>query len=193
MPRRVDTWRPGPSGPGRSRAATAPAARWPNVSWPTGSTCSTCRPKLSARARLFDTGHNRKTDAHDAHAVAVVAVRTAGLRVLSHDDPLQALRMLADRRAELAQQRVQTINRLHRLLSELTPGRSKKGPDRLAGQGKPGLGAIRELAGKTRRRLAAELLTEQVAVEKKIKASTKDLTAMVAASGSGLMDLPGVG
>ena len=32
--------------------------------------------KLSARARLFDTGHNRKTDAHDAHAVAVVAVRT---------------------------------------------------------------------------------------------------------------------
>jgi hypothetical protein len=28
--------------------------------------------KLSARARLFDTGHNRKTDAHDAHAVAVV-------------------------------------------------------------------------------------------------------------------------
>jgi transposase len=101
--------------------------------------------------------------------------------------------MLADRRAELAQQRVQTINRLHRLLSELTPGRSKKGPDRLAGQGKPGLGAIRELAGKTRRRLAAELLTEQVAVEKKIKASTKDLTAMVAASGSGLMDLPGFG
>jgi len=24
--------------------------------------------KLAARARLFDTGHNRKTDAHDAHA-----------------------------------------------------------------------------------------------------------------------------
>ena len=42
--------------------------------------------KLSARARLFDTGHNRKTDAHDAHAVAVVAVRTAGLRVLSYDE-----------------------------------------------------------------------------------------------------------
>ena len=27
---------------------------------------------------LLDTGHNRKTDAHDAHAVAVVAVRTTG-------------------------------------------------------------------------------------------------------------------
>ena len=31
--------------------------------------------KLAARVRLFDTGHNRKTDAHDAHSIAVVAVR----------------------------------------------------------------------------------------------------------------------
>lgn len=53
--------------------------------------------KLPARARLFDTGHNRKTDAHDAHAVAAVAVRTSGLRVLSYDAELEALRMLADR------------------------------------------------------------------------------------------------
>ena len=29
--------------------------------------------KLAARVRLFDTGHNRKTDALDAHSVAVVA------------------------------------------------------------------------------------------------------------------------
>ena len=38
--------------------------------------------KLSARARALDAGHNRKTDPHDAHAVAVVAVRTPNLRVL---------------------------------------------------------------------------------------------------------------
>ncbi|MGO4660977.1 transposase [Terrabacter sp. 2TAF16] len=82
--------------------------------------------KLSARARLLDTGHNRKTDAHDAHAVAEVAVRTQGLRVLSYDGELEALRMLADRREELTRQRVQTVNRLQRLLSELTPGKAKK-------------------------------------------------------------------
>jgi hypothetical protein len=34
--------------------------------------------KLSARARLLDTGHNRKSDVYDAHAVAVVAARTKG-------------------------------------------------------------------------------------------------------------------
>jgi transposase len=81
--------------------------------------------KLSARARLFDTGHNRKTDAHDAHAVAVVAVRTPKLRGLSYDVELEALRMLVDRRYELSRTRIQTVNRLQRLLSELTPVRRR--------------------------------------------------------------------
>ena len=52
--------------------------------------------KLSARVRLFDTGHNRKTDARDAHSITVVAVRTKTLRVLRADGELEALRMLAD-------------------------------------------------------------------------------------------------
>jgi transposase len=149
--------------------------------------------KLSARARLFDTGHNRKTDAHDAHAVAVVAVRTSGLRVLSFDVELEALRMLVDHREELTRRRVQTVNRLHRLLSELTPGTSKK--DMTALQAKAVLASVRprDLAGKTRRRLAVEHLAELVAVEKKIKASTKELKAMVLARGSTLMQLRGVG
>ncbi len=149
--------------------------------------------KLSARARLFDTGHNRKTDAHDAHAVAVVAVRTSGLRVLSYDVELEALRILVDRRAELTRTRIQTVNRLQRLLSELTPGKAKKDITTL--QAKAILASVRprDLAGKTRRRLAAEQLAELVAVDKKIKALTKELKAMVVASRSRLMDLPGVG
>ena len=56
----------------------------------------------------------------------MVAVRTPGLRVLAYDDELEALRMLADRREELTRARVQTVNRLQRLLSELTPGKAKK-------------------------------------------------------------------
>jgi transposase len=149
--------------------------------------------KLSARARLFDTGHNRKTDAHDAHAVAVVAVRTPALRVLSYDVEIETLRMLVDRRAELSRTRIQTVNRLQRLLSELTPGKAKKDITTL--QAKAILASMRprDLAGKTRRRLAAEQLAELVIVDKKIKALNKELKAMVLASGSTLMDLPGVG
>ncbi len=149
--------------------------------------------KLAARARLFDTGHNRKSDALDAHSVAVVAVRTQGLRVLSCDVGLEALRLLVDRREELTRQRVQTVNRLQRLLAELTPGKAKR--DITALQAKAILASVRprDLAGKTRRRLAAEQLAELVAVEKKIKALTAELKAMVLARGSTLMDLPGIG
>ena len=149
--------------------------------------------KLSARARLSDTGHNRKTDAHDAHAVAVVAVRTPALRVLSYDEQLETLRMLADRREELTRQRVQTVNRLHRLVAELTPGKAKK--DITVLQARAILAGVRprDLAGKTRRRLAAEQLADLVAVEKKIKVLTAELKQMVKASGSGLMGLRGVG
>ena len=149
--------------------------------------------KLSARARLLDSGHNRKTDAHDAHAVAVVAVRATGLRVLAYDVELEALRMLVDRRDELSKARVQAANRLHRLLSELVPGQRKK--DITTGQAKTILATVRprDTAGRIRRRLAAEQITELVTVEKKIKALTKELKAMVLASGSTLMELPGVG
>ena len=149
--------------------------------------------KLSARARQLDTGHDRKTDAHDAHAVAVVAVRTAGLRVLAYDAELEALRLLADRRDELSKTRVQAANRLHRLLAELVPGQGKK--NITTDQAKTILATVRprDVAGKVRRRLAAEQVAELVAVEKKIKALTKELKEMVLASGSTLMELPGVG
>ena len=101
--------------------------------------------------------------------------------------------MLADRREELTRTRIQTVNRLQRLLAELTPGRAKK--DITTGQAKAILASVRprDLAGKTRRRLAAEQLAELVVVEKKTKAITKELKAMVLARGSTLMTLSGVG
>jgi transposase len=149
--------------------------------------------KLSARARMFDTGHNRKTDPHDAHAVAVVAVRTPGLRVLAYNEQLEALRLLVDRRAELSRARIQCVNRVHRLLAELVPGQSKKNIS--TAQAKRILATVkpRDLAGKTRRRLAAEQIAELVVIEQKAKALTRELKQMVAATGSTLMELPGVG
>ena len=149
--------------------------------------------KLAARVRLFDTGHNRKTDAHDAHSIAVVAVRTKTLRVLQVDGELEALRMLVDRRDALSRRRVQSVNRLHALLAELLPGQAKK--DITALQAKALLATVRprDIAGKTCRRIAAEELAELAAVDAKIKKSTAELKAMVLARGSHLMDLHGVG
>src|SRR6476659_9844227 len=149
--------------------------------------------KLAARVRLFDTGHNRKTDARDAHSIAVVAVRTAGLRVLQVDGELEALRMLTDRRDALSSRRVQTVNRLQALLAELLPGQAKK--DITPFQAKTMLASVRprDIAGKTRRRIAAEELAELIAVDAKIKKSSAELKAIVLTRGSRLMDLRGVG
>lgn len=149
--------------------------------------------KLAARVRLFDTGHNRKTDAHDAHSIAVVAVRTKGLRVLQVDGELEALRMLTDRREALTRRRVQIVGRLQALLAELRPGQGKR--DITAGQAEAMLATVRprDIAGKTRRRIAAEELAELIAVEAKIKTGTAELKALVLARGSRLMDLRGVG
>jgi transposase len=88
---------------------------------------------------------------------------------------------------------VQTVNRLQRLLGELTAGKVKK--DITALQAKAILTSVphREVLGKTRRRLAAEQLAYLVAVEKKIKSLGKELKLLVQDSGSMLMDLPEVG
>ena len=55
-------------------------------------------PKLAARARVFSTGQGRKTDATDAHSVALVGTRMTGLRPVVADEQLDVLRLLADRR-----------------------------------------------------------------------------------------------
>jgi hypothetical protein len=103
-------------------ARRASAGRWRSDCWPTGETVVDVPAKLSARVRVFDTGNARKTDPVDAHAVAMAALRTPKLKVLTFDEQLVALRLLADRRDELSALRVQTVNRLHRLFTELIPG-----------------------------------------------------------------------
>ena len=125
--------------------------------------------------------------------MAVVAVRTRTLRVLKYDEQLEVLRMLVDRRGELTRQRIQVVNRLQRLLAELTPGTVKK--DITALQAKAILSGVRprDMVGKTRKMLALEQLAEMVALDQKIKASTKELKTLVLAQGSTLMDLTGVG
>jgi len=186
------------------------AKAWPDRVWAVEGANGTGRPlaqrllaageqvvdvpaKLAARVRLFDTGHNRKTDALDAHSIAMVAVRTRNLRVLKADGQLEALRLLADRREALTRRRVQTVDRLQALLAELLPGQAKKDITPL--QAKVMLAGVRprDVAGKTRRRIAAEELAELIAVDAKIKKATAELKAMVLARKSRLMDLHGVG
>jgi transposase len=149
--------------------------------------------KLSARARVFATGQGRKSDPVDAHSVAVVALRTDGLQVVAADGATVALRLLADRRDGLGHARTDTVNRLHRLLLELLPGGAKKFLSARQARALVATVRPRDIAGRTRRQLASELISELAAIDKKIKAANAQLTELVAATGSSLQDLNGIG
>jgi hypothetical protein len=51
----------------------------------------------------------------------------------------------------------------------------------------------RDIAGKTRRQVAADELADLFAIEKKVKALTTEIKAIVKERGSNLMELPGIG
>lgn len=150
-------------------------------------------PKLSARARVFSTGQGRKTDATDAHSVALVGTRMAGLRPVVDDQQLTVLRVLVDRRRSLGDDHTRMISQLHQLLLELIPGGAKK--DLSAAQAKALLAKVRprDAAGKARRRVAAELIGDLERVYQRRKAADKELKTLVAATGTTLMNLNGIG
>lgn len=150
-------------------------------------------PKLSARARVFATGQGRKTDATDAHSVALVGTRMAGLRPVINDQQLAVLRVMVDRRRSLGEDHTRMVAQVHQLLLELIPGGAKK--DLSAAQAKALLAKVRprDAAGKARRRVAAELIADLERVYRRKKVADKELKELVAATGTTLMDLNGIG
>jgi transposase len=150
-------------------------------------------PKLSARVRVFSTGQGRKTDATDAHSVALVGTRMAGLRPVIDDQQLAVLRVLADRRRALGEDHTRMVAQLHHLLLELIPGGAKK--DLSAAQAKALLATVRprNAAGTTRRRVAAELIADLQRIYARKKAADKELRELVEATGTSLLGLHGIG
>ena len=75
--------------------------------------------------------------------------------------------------------RVQTVNRLQRLLTELIPGGAKR--DLSAPQAKRLLATVkpRTLVGKTIRRMAAEEIADLVTVDAKLKTLKTELRTAV--------------
>jgi transposase len=192
------------------RAMLAAARQWPDRRWAIegcqgigghiasrlladGEHVVDVPPKLSARARVFSTGQGRKTDATDAHSVALVATRMTGLRPVVDDEQLAVLRILADRRRSLGEDHTRMVSQLHRLLLELLPGGAKK--DLSAAQARKLLATVRprDAAGKTRRRVAAELISDLERIYQRKKTADKELRDLLKTTGSTLTDLNGIG
>ncbi|MFK5636129.1 MULTISPECIES: IS110 family transposase [unclassified Ornithinimicrobium] len=149
--------------------------------------------KMSARVRIFTTGQGRKTDATDAHSIALVGVRMSGLRPVVGDEQLEVLRMCVDRRRSLGEEHVRKVCQLHKLLLELIPGGAKTFLS--AAQAKELLKKVRPTtaAGKVRKAHAVELAADLTTIYARTKAADKELKDLVAETGSSLMDLHGIG
>jgi transposase len=150
-------------------------------------------PRLSARTRVFATGQGRKTDATDAHSVALAATRMSGLRPVIDDEQLAVLRILADRRRSLGEDHTRMISWLHQLLLELIPGGAKKALS--AAQARALLATVRprDAAGQARRRVAAELISDLERIYRRKKAAGKELRDLLTATGTTLTSLNGIG
>jgi transposase len=148
---------------------------------------------LAARARLLSTGGGRKTDAADAASVAQVALHCPTLRTVAAEDQTTILRLLAERRDDLAGERTRILNRLHGLLRDLLPGGAPT--DLTAAKAAALLRGLRPatVTKACRRQLARDLLGDLRRVDARLADNKAQLQDALAATGSTLTQVHGLG
>ncbi len=186
------------------------AARWPDRVWAVEGAAGVGRllaqqlvargeqvrdvpPSLSTRVRVLSGRSGRKTDAHDATAVALAALHHPTLARVQVEDPSRGMRLLWDRRHQLTAARTQAVTRLHGLLAELVEG----GADtRLSASTATAL--LRRIRPTTdvdviRKDLARDLLDDVKGLDAKLAANHQRITDAVTASGTTLTQIQGIG
>src|SRR6266702_8678139 len=151
------------------------------------------QPKLGARVRLLAAGDVNKNDPNDARSVAVAALRSAGVRQVRPDDHAVVLKVWSKRYRDLGRTRTQAACRLHAVLGELIPGGVPKAVT-TARAGRV-LKALRPegAVDAARCELAAALLDDLRRIDARLRETRKKLAVAVAAAGTSLTGLFGVG
>ena len=137
---------------------------------------------LAVRVRVLGTGGGRKTDADDARAVALTALRHKGLHAVRYEDQSTILRLLSERRDDLVRERTRVLNRLHQLLRALIAGGVPTGLN--AAQAAAALRRVRPLTATDacRSDLAKELLADLRRMDSNIKGNEAQMRDAVAAT-----------
>jgi transposase len=158
-----------------------------------GETVLDVPAKLTARARLLGAGSGRKTDPADAASAAAVAIHNRRLRQVTAEDPTVVLRLLTERRDDLVAERTRTLSRLHVLLRDLHPGGAAR--ELTAADAAALLRRIRPatVVDAQRKRIARELLADVRRLDRQVAAATSAVRTSVAASGTTLTQIYGVG
>jgi transposase len=148
---------------------------------------------LAARARLLDTGGTRKTDSADAASIAHAAMRHRRLRQVVAEDNHTRLRLLSERRDDLARERVRLLNRLHVLLRDLVPGGAA--PDLNADKAVTLLRSIRPLTvtDSCRRDLARDLIADLRHLDRRLHTNQTQIRQVLGETHSTITEIRGVG
>ncbi len=151
------------------------------------------QPEPGARVRLLAAGDVNKNDPDDARPVAVAALRSAGVREVRPDDHAAVLKIWSKRYRDLGRTRTQVACRLHAVLGELIPGGVPKAiTTARAGRVLKVLrpeGAV----DAARCELAAALLDDLRRIDARLRETRKKPAVAVAAAGTSLTRLFGVG
>jgi hypothetical protein len=117
----------------------------------------------------------------------------AGLRPVVSDAQIEVLQLLVDRRRSIGEEHTRKISQLHRILLEILPGGAKKYLS--AAQARALLSTVRprDAVGKTRKRVAMELVVDLERIYVRKKAADWELKKHVAATGTSLLPLHGIG
>ena len=123
----------------------------------------------------------------------MAALTSRTLNSAQIDASTSALRCIVEHRDDLVKIRTQTVNRLHVVLTRLVPAGA--GRELTADQAAELLRSVRprDLAAKTLRTLAVDLVSEVRQLDRRIKKAATDIEAAVATSVTTLTQLHGVG
>jgi transposase len=148
---------------------------------------------LAARVRVLGTGRSDKNDPNDARSVAIAALRAPALSVVRAEDHVSVLRLLAKRNLDLGRWRNKVCCRLHALVAELIPGGIAT--EIVVAQASELLEGLQPegATARERHRMALELVEDLVHIDIQGRESRRRITAAVAASGTTLTDIFGVG
>jgi transposase len=147
----------------------------------------------TARVRQLSRGGGRKNDQIDAAAAACAAALQGDGRPLQAEDLTDALALLDESRTNLAQSRVRLVNQLHALLRDLLAGGAPT--DLSATTAAALLRRVRPSgdAERVRKQIATDLVSQIRSVDSLLKANAKQISELVAASGSTLTGIVGIG
>jgi len=158
-----------------------------------GETVVDVRTTATARVRELSRGGRRKNDMLDASAAASVAAVQGDVSLVAAEDEITVFALLEERRANVAAHRVRLANQLHALLRDLVPGGAR--PALTAASATALLRRLRPLsaAGRTRKRLARELVLEIRATDARLAQIARRMAEALRARGTRLQQVQGVG